>query len=173
MTSDFRSRSTLQPQPDFQEREARKKKKLRKKTTDQSAFDMGTLKKKLEVISQEDSGSDSGAVRSNSSGTESPETKATDIAQSVDVGYFEGSSGNTTPDKQKSDQSSSDQSAESDSGDSSGDSSDSGVQTPPPQEIKKVKKNAALPKLPGSDLAKFENLKIGSSEVGLLRTKSQ
>lgn len=168
-----RSRSTLQPQPDFQEREARKKKKLRKKTTDQSSFDMGTLKKKLEVISQEDSGSDSGAVRSNSSGTESPETKATNIAQSVDVGYFEGSSGNTTPDKQKSDQSSSDQSAESDSGDSSGDSSDSGVQTPPPQEIKKVKKNTALPKLPGSDLAKFENLKIGSSEVGLLRTKSQ
>lgn len=175
-----RSRSTLQPQPDFQERENRKKKKLRKKATDQStsrssdqsAFDMGTLKKKLEVISQEDSGSDSGAGSGTSSGSDATE-KTTEITRGDDVGYFEGSSGNTTPDKQKSDQSGSDQSAESDSSDSSGDSSDSGVQTPPPQEIKKIKK----PKLTGVDLAKFENLKIGNSEIGnsqvLLRTKSQ
>ena len=51
----FRTRSgkVLQPQPDFQERELRKKRRLRKKS-DLSKFDMSDLKKKLDVISQEE-----------------------------------------------------------------------------------------------------------------------
>ena len=48
-----RSGKVLQPQPDFQERELRKKRRLRKKS-DLSKFDMSDLKKKLDVISQEE-----------------------------------------------------------------------------------------------------------------------
>lgn len=96
----------LQPQPEFQEREARKKRRLRKKS-DLSKFDLSDLRKKLEVIDREDS-TDSGG-------------------DSRDKGYCEGSDisseGVQTPEKGRSDN----------SGDDSGESSDSGVQTPPPQ----------------------------------------
>jgi len=105
----FRKTASLQPQPEFQEREARKKRRLRKKS-DLSKFDLSDLRKKLETIDRDestDSGGDSGS-------------------SSRDKGYCEGSEssdGHATPEKLPTDQ----------SADDSGESSDSGVQTPPPQ----------------------------------------
>lgn len=130
-----RSRSTLQPQPDFQEREARKKRKLRR-NKDSLAFDLTALKKRLEVISLEENepdktgscgslgscGSDSGAG-SSLSGSNSDSEKKTE-----DAGYNSCNSGLNTPDKEKSDESSNSCDDSSNSGD---DSSDSGVATPP------------------------------------------
>ena len=108
----FRKAQVLQPQPEFQEREARKKRRLRKKS-DLSKFDLSDLRKKLEVIDREDS-TDSGG-------------------DSRDKGYCEGSDisseGLQTPEKGRSDN----------SGDDSGESSDSGVQTPPPNDPESLK----------------------------------
>lgn len=101
-----RSRTSLQPQPEFQERELRKKRRLRKKS-DLSKFDMSDLKKKLESITHDESSDDSSKSNHKSDG-----------------GFYDVTSGATTPEKEKSD----DDSRKSDSGD---DSSDSGVQTPP------------------------------------------
>lgn len=112
-----RSRTSLQPQPEFQERELRKKRRLRKKS-DLSKFDMSDLKKKLESITHEESTSSDDSSKSSSSNPKSVGS---------DAGFYEASttgSGSTTPEKEKSD----DDSRKSDSGD---DSSDSGVQTPP------------------------------------------
>lgn len=112
-----RSRTSLQPQPEFQERELRKKRRLRKKS-DLSKFDMSDLKKKLESITHEESTSSDDSSKSSLSNPKSVGS---------DAGFYEASttgSGSTTPEKEKSD----DDSRKSDSGD---DSSDSGVQTPP------------------------------------------
>jgi len=111
-----RSRTSLQPQPEFQERELRKKRRLRKKS-DLSKFDMSDLKKKLESITHEESTSSDDSSKSSSSNPKSVGS---------DAGFYDAStaSGSTTPEKEKSD----DDSRKSDSGD---DSSDSGVQTPP------------------------------------------
>ena len=112
----FRSRTSLQPQPEFQERELRKKRRLRKKS-DLSKFDMSDLKKKLESITHEESTSSDDSSKSSSSNPKSVGS---------DAGFYDAgtASGSTTPEKEKSD----DDSRKSDSGD---DSSDSGVQTPP------------------------------------------
>ena len=102
----------MQPQPELQEREARKKRRLRKKS-DLSKFDLSDLRKKLEVIDREDS-TDSGGDSHN------------------DKGYCEGSDassdGQRSPEKPSTDN----------SGDDSGESSDSGVQTPPPPNAEKT-----------------------------------
>ena len=102
----FRKTQSLQPQPEFQEREARKKRRLRKKS-DLSKFDLSDLRKKLETIDRDDS-TDSGGDSTN------------------DKGYCQGSDassdGHATPEKLPTDH----------SADDSGESSDSGVQTPPP-----------------------------------------
>merc|ERR1719277_943721 len=113
-----RSGKVLQPQPDFQERELRKKRRLRKKS-DLSKFDMSDLKKKLDVISQEEKEDSDNSLTSQDS---------KNSAKTSDGGFYDGSagsnsdsiSGSSTPDKEKSDN----------SGD---ETSDSGVQTPPPE----------------------------------------
>jgi hypothetical protein len=112
-----RSGKVLQPQPDFQERELRKKRRLRKKS-DLSKFDMSDLKKKLDVISQEEKEDSDNSLTSQDS---------KNSAKTSDGGFYDESTGNSdsnsgasTPDKEKSDN----------SGD---ETSDSGVQTPPPE----------------------------------------
>merc|ERR1719277_872360 len=130
-----RSGKVLQPQPDFQERELRKKRRLRKKS-DLSKFDMADLKKKLDVISQEDS--------DNSLTSQDSKTSA----KTSDGGFYEGSnsasdsnSGSNTPDKERFFKSHVNihcgknfKTAQKEKSDNSGDeTSDSGVQTPPPE----------------------------------------
>lgn len=125
-----RSRSTLQPQPDFQEREARKKRKLRR-NKDSLAFDLTALKKRLEIISLEENEPDKigscGSINSDQSSEISGRVKS-DCSESdkkSDIGYNSGNSGLTTPEKEKSDNSGDD------SFNSGDDSSDSGLSTPP------------------------------------------
>merc|ERR1719343_746369 len=111
-----RSGKVLQPQPDFQERELRKKRRLRKKS-DLSKFDMSDLKKKLDVISQEEKEDSDNSLTSQDS---------KNSAKTSDGGFYESNSGQnsvstsgtSTPDKEKSDN-------------SGEETSDSGVQTPP------------------------------------------
>lgn len=126
----LRSRSTLQPQPDFQEREARKKRKLRR-NKDSLAFDLTALKKRLEIISLEENEPDKigscGSISSDQ-GSESSGRVKSDCSESdkkSDIGYNSGNSGLTTPEKEKSDNSGDD------SFNSGDDSSDSGLSTPP------------------------------------------
>lgn len=110
----FRKSTGLQPQPEFYEREARKKRRLRKKS-DLTKFDLSDLRKKLEIIDSTDSGGDS--------------------QDSHDKGFCEGQyssdascNGKSSPDTNV---------PNSHSADDSGESSDSGVQTPPPSQEKK------------------------------------
>ncbi|CAG5077720.1 Oidioi.mRNA.OKI2018_I69.PAR.g8796.t1.cds [Oikopleura dioica] len=109
LRSSLRKPQALQPQPEFQEREARKKRRLRKKS-DLSKFDLSELRKKLESVENDstDSGGDS----------------------SGDKGFCDGSNppsdGTVTPEKRE-------------SGSDSGESSDSGVSTPPPADLKMEK----------------------------------
>jgi len=93
-----RSGKVLQPQPDFQERELRKKRRLRKKS-DLSKFDMSDLKKKLDVISQEEKEDSDNSLTSQDS---------KNSAKTSDGGFYDGSagsnsdsnSGSSTPDKE-------------------------------------------------------------------------
>ena len=107
-----RSGKVLQPQPDFQERELRKKRRLRKKS-DLSKFDMSDLKKKLDVISQEEKEDSDNSLTSQgkSSGTcvsfETSNLDSKNSAKTSDGGYYGESIGNSdsnsgvsTPDKE-------------------------------------------------------------------------
>jgi len=112
-----RSGKVLQPQPDFQERELRKKRRLRKKS-DLSKFDMSDLKKKLDVISQEEKEDSDNSLTSQDSKNSAKTSDGGYYGESI--GNSDSNSGVSTPDKEKSDN----------SGD---ETSDSGVQTPPPE----------------------------------------
>jgi len=106
LRSSLRKPAALQPQPEFQEREARKKRRLRKKS-DLSKFDLSELRKKLESVENDstDSGGDSNGDKGFCDGSNPP------------------SDGTVTPEKRE-------------SGSDSGESSDSGVSTPPPADLK-------------------------------------
>ena len=121
------SKAVLQPQPDFQERELRKKRRIRKKN-DFSKFDMSDLKKKLEKLDNDVIDSDSsssGIVDSDSSGLSGHKIDNFRSNSGNDGGFYEGS-GNTTPEAK------SDESDRADQSDDSSDSGQSGLQTPPP-----------------------------------------
>ena len=88
----------MQPQPDFQEREARKKRKLRR-NKDSLAFDLTALKKRLEIISLEENepdkigscgsiSSDQGSESSESSGRVKSDCSESD--KKSDIGYNSG-----------------------------------------------------------------------------------
>ena len=87
----------MQPQPDFQEREARKKRKLRR-NKDSLAFDLTALKKRLEIISLEENeptgscgsiSSDQGSdIGSDSSGR--VKSDCSDSDKKSDIGYNSG-----------------------------------------------------------------------------------
>ena len=107
-----RSGKVLQPQPDFQERELRKKRRLRKKS-DLSKFDMSDLKKKLDVISQEEKeDSDNSLTSQGTSSRTQPNSRSSssdskNSAKTSDGGFYDESTGNSdsnsgasTPDKE-------------------------------------------------------------------------